>query len=283
MTEQTRGYNFDDEHSLMDEPAEMQPETSAEEEVLSHQKESVVSRLKASGMLYNIMIGVAVLVAIILFYNMFFSGHSKPAPTQAAPNFGMQLTSTSSTPAPATNLFPASTTQNMQQSVAPVSGQMNSSGDYIMLQKQDLQTMINGFTQVANKDNDALNSEVGKLQATVDSELQNQTASSQQVEALQVQVQQLSTKFDNFNQNLGEIAKDLDATQAQLQLILAQTAQQATQLSLRAVVPGRAWLVDSKGNTTTVTTGDILPYYGKVTNIDADAGKVYMSSGYIFQ
>ena len=45
-------------------------------------------------------------------------------------------------------------------------------------------------------------------------------------------------------------------------------------LTLRAVVPGRAWLVDGAGNTVSVTTGDVLPYYGKVTKIDSDKGPV---------
>ena len=48
---------------------------------------------------------------------------------------------------------------------------------------------------------------------------------------------------------------------------------------LRAIIPGRAWLVGSDGETNSVVVGDTVKNYGKVTAIEVDAGKVLTSSG----
>ncbi|GEM_PF-2962306 len=48
---------------------------------------------------------------------------------------------------------------------------------------------------------------------------------------------------------------------------------------LRAVVPGRAWIVASDGQSQSISVGDAVPQYGNVQSIDADAGVVITSSG----
>ncbi|MBS0350576.1 MAG: hypothetical protein JSR33_05200 [Proteobacteria bacterium] len=48
---------------------------------------------------------------------------------------------------------------------------------------------------------------------------------------------------------------------------------------LRAVVPGRAWIVGSDGQSQSVAVGDIVPQYGNVQSIDADAGVIITTSG----
>ena len=53
-------------------------------------------------------------------------------------------------------------------------------------------------------------------------------------------------------------------------------------MTLRAVVPGRAWLVNGKGQTITISEGSEMPYYGKVLKIDNKSNTVTMSTGYIF-
>lgn len=52
-------------------------------------------------------------------------------------------------------------------------------------------------------------------------------------------------------------------------------------LSLRAIVPGRAWVGSSFGVNRTVSVGDHLPGYGKVHKIDAAKGRVVTSSGVV--
>jgi intracellular multiplication protein IcmG len=48
---------------------------------------------------------------------------------------------------------------------------------------------------------------------------------------------------------------------------------------IRAVVPGRAWIVGSDGQSQSVAVGDHVPQYGSVQSIDADAGVVLTTSG----
>lgn len=50
-------------------------------------------------------------------------------------------------------------------------------------------------------------------------------------------------------------------------------------LMLDAAIPGRAWLLGADGETSTVTEGDEIPGYGRVTKIDPAAGVVVTSSG----
>ncbi len=48
---------------------------------------------------------------------------------------------------------------------------------------------------------------------------------------------------------------------------------------VKAIVPGRAWIVASTGNSYSVTVGDSIDQYGTVKAIDPDTGRVYTSSG----
>ena len=48
---------------------------------------------------------------------------------------------------------------------------------------------------------------------------------------------------------------------------------------IRAVVPGRAWIVNSDGESQSVAIGDVVPQYGNVQSIDADTGVVITTSG----
>lgn len=54
---------------------------------------------------------------------------------------------------------------------------------------------------------------------------------------------------------------------------------QQVQYFLQAIIPGRAWLVSSEGETLTVSRGSPLGNYGKVSFIDAASGRVLTSSG----
>ena len=48
---------------------------------------------------------------------------------------------------------------------------------------------------------------------------------------------------------------------------------------LRAIVPGRAWIEDDVGRSSTVQVGDKLPQYGMVSRIDPERGMVLTTSG----
>jgi outer membrane murein-binding lipoprotein Lpp len=57
------------------------------------------------------------------------------------------------------------------------------------------------------------------------------------------------------------------------------TRESTPNMSVHAIIPGRAWLKSRDGTTITVTEGDSLDRYGKVLVIDASNGVVITSSG----
>jgi len=110
-------------------------------------------------------------------------------------------------------------------------------------------------------------------------------------------VQSLQNDVANLKSSLG----DLQATQTQMSNTLAAMARQQADLaeklkpppkpkvqtppitpitySLRAIIPGRAWIDGSNGNSLSVTTGDSIPQYGIITQIDPESGTLATSSG----
>ena len=52
---------------------------------------------------------------------------------------------------------------------------------------------------------------------------------------------------------------------------------------IKAIIPGRVWLINEKGTTITLKLGDMFNKYGKVKRIDHEYGKVFMDNGYVFE
>jgi intracellular multiplication protein IcmG len=52
---------------------------------------------------------------------------------------------------------------------------------------------------------------------------------------------------------------------------------------IQAIIPGRAWLINTQGNTITVKVGSKVPNYGVVDKIDPLQGRVITSSGKILR
>ena len=103
-----------------------------------------------------------------------------------------------------------------------------------------------------------------------------------QINSLVKKVDTLDSRFDKMHKILTSLNQNMAKIQVDLKLVIAQKAAQVQKLALRAVVPGRAWLVDGKGKTVSVSVGDELPYYGKVVKIDSKINTVSMSTGYVF-
>ncbi len=153
---------------------------------------------------------------------------------------------------------------------------------YVQMTKQDMKTLLRGFSMAEKKDINRLSQQVAQLQTQIGDNKGN--GHSLRAQVIQVAKQQriLADQMSSYNHYLAKISQSLTTTQAQLKLLVAERAAHATKLTLRAVVPGRAWLVNGKGATTTVVVGSQLDNYGKVVRIDSKNDKVYMSSGYVF-
>jgi ABC-type transporter Mla subunit MlaD len=156
--------------------------------------------------------------------------------------------------------------------------------------QQDIKTLMQGFAQVVNESSQNIYSQMQNLQVLVQdvgqASLAQQKQTTQVVAALnnmQQSMQTLAANLQVYNKNMQAVGQQLGKTQQQLALLLAEQSASVQKLTLRAVVPGRAWLVDDQGNTTTVTVGTQLPNYGTVVNIDSGKAQVVMSTGYVFK
>lgn len=110
----------------------------------------------------------------------------------------------------------------------------------------------------------------------------------------QSSVNQLQTQIQSVNSALSQTAQNQASNQAAIEALTKQVAMLSTQVKemqavgtkipqvkyhVKAIVAGRAWIVNSHGMEQTVRVGDIVPQYGEVTAIHPNSGKVITNSG----
>ena len=117
-----------------------------------------------------------------------------------------------------------------------------------------------------------LQGQVQQLTSALSQSRAQQQQLSQSVMMLAQQVQQLNTQVKTMAQPKPvKIAAPASVVKkAEVPVITYQ---------LRAVVPGRAWIVASDGQSQSVAVGDHVQQYGVVQSIDADAGVIITTSG----
>lgn len=215
----------------------------------------------------------------------------RPQPQQQQPNFGSLQGANDRLPPPKE---PAKTVEKIvtsgDLSTKSIDSLLKGTQSIVNYETSQVQSQLSGQLQGFQK---AVNTQLTDtqkfLKESVEGTLKFQNTQKTQiadltksVDKLQTSLKDLNQQFDSYNKNLAAIVSTLGKTQAELELVLAQKAQDTEKYTLRAVVPGQAWLVNASGQTVTVSVGSSLGNYGKVTRIDSDAGKVYMSSGYVF-
>lgn len=123
--------------------------------------------------------------------------------------------------------------------------------------------------------------------------MMNDDYRSQTDSKIQALQQQLSNIQDSLNasQNTNEtlqnsitqLTAQVQTLSAQLKQTMGQQKKQSHQKQvvfyLRAVVPDRAWVMTSSGETVSVTVGDSLDQYGTIQSIDPVYGVIQTSSG----
>ena len=142
----------------------------------------------------------------------------------------------------------------VQQPVAPPSTQVES--------------QLGGLTQEAQTNQAAI------------SQLQNQ------VQALQSQLGEATAAQAQLNQSMVVLVDQVKQLTAELHVVKpAKKPVKATPKAppmifhLKAVVPGRAWIMSNDGLSESVSVGDTVPQYGTVKVVDANRGMVITSSG----
>ncbi|OAJ35152.1 hypothetical protein [Piscirickettsia salmonis] len=92
----------------------------------------------------------------------------------------------------------------------------------------------------------------------------------------------LSENLKKTNDSLNNLESVMKKENNQVKLLVANQYSHREKLTLRAIITGRAWLVNNKGVTLTVIKGSDIPGYGHVVRIDDDKDKVITSSGFVF-
>ena len=266
--------------------------TSASKKKLDLSKDGLIEMVKQNW-LYGALGLVGIIVVWYLFTTILFPSEPAPhkAPVRSAPVTQQQWIE-----APAKKAAPVAAAAP-QKTAMPVVAAASIANDNVQLSQQDMKDLLQGFEKVTQQqmllisdrmDQSVNNLHNSELQANAEV-LKNQKIAAEEVKnakeqilLLKDQITSINTKFDQYNQNLSKMSTSLANTQEQLKLLVAEKAEDAEQLTLRAVVPGRAWLVNADGRTITVIQGTSLPHYGTIVRIDSDQGKVYTSSGYVF-
>lgn len=274
------------------EPARNQAKPKKKAGLFSLDPQEMLARVKEAPAIY-IGATIFILVALYMLYNVLFGWSDTQPKHQMQPqhqqrSLGLNIQNAraqhvATQPAPQTvqRVKPAVATHQVttttQQSAA-----VHPNGNYVSMTKKDMKSLLNGFAQTTAKQSADLDQRLAALQQAVAAQGKANSTLQQQVNQVAQEQAELVTVLKRSAQDMKNISSALNQTKSQLQLLIAERAAHAEKLTLRAVVPGRAWLVNGKGRTTTVTVGMDLGSYGKVVKIDSDHDKVYMSSGYVF-
>jgi hypothetical protein len=253
---------------------------------------------KSSNLMYYI-IGIAVVVVI---GGVFYAMHHRGAPVQNAQQgtgFKPVLPAVHEIP----HTLPPPVPQSLQPPPTSIMGgsddqilggnsgpsDQSSPGGVTMLQvnRQELLELLGNFQKAVDKSSQSMTAEVSSLRTSLGdinaSDVKLSQTMDSRLEQMNSQIDSINQKFDAYNHAITGVQSALEQTQQQLKLILAQRAEDIDHYTLRAIVPGRAWLVDGQGQTVTIVAGQELKNYGTVQEINDKMGYVNMSSGFVFK
>jgi uncharacterized phage infection (PIP) family protein YhgE len=233
-------------------------------------KKSFVDLLKENWLFVAIGLGV-VLIAGYLIYGIL--APNPPAAPQQQSTGSFALPQQSQT-------VPTATTANTASAVPTGTATPDASAvTNIVMNANDMKQLMQGFQQMVQQNSQELQK---NLQTAINnaSQANNYT---QAIDSLSQAFLNLNQKLNNYDQTIAALNNRLNTLQTQLTILVAQQTAQQQKLTLRAVVPGRAWLIDGSGRTISVTEGTALGNFGTVTTIDSTKGEVMTSSGYIFK
>lgn len=120
---------------------------------------------------------------------------------------------------------------------------------------------------------------------------QDQMASQESINAVQTQIQGMHSALSQMSAQNKNVDQALIALADQIKTLTTEVkAQKHAPVKkgppspeliyhVRAVIPGRAWIIGSNRLTQSVTVGDHVPDYGTVTGIDSMSGTITTSSG----
>jgi hypothetical protein len=154
--------------------------------------------------------------------------------------------------------------------------------------------MINKLQKQVDDQDAAYKKEIAELHKNIQEANQQATNANKNVQALQQQVASLSTALQTLTAEVKGVREDQaqaiakaeeQAKAAKVAKAQPAKAQPKTEVAgnpnvtIHAIIPGRAWIRTADGKTITVSEGDSVGEYGKVLKIDAANGVVVTTSG----
>lgn len=255
-TDDTNEFHFEDDDAVTALPE------------IEQKPSSLVERLKEILVKNKIYLAIAAIIVVIFIYEM------------------VSLFSS-----PKTNTSNPENTQ-FTQVVNPTERQ-NSQGTIVEPQQANfsngaVKTQTNNWQQPSPNINDInLQSEQSNLNDRI-AALEKETGVFQQ------QIADLQQQNANLINGLSSITLAVNQINVNLQTLgkkeqqLSTASQDKTIVNgqnqyyyVEAVIPGRAWLKAADGTTLTVSPGEVVPKYGRVTSINPDNGTVATTSGKI--
>jgi len=139
--------------------------------------------------------------------------------------------------------------------------------------QQDLQTSVGNLTQ-----------QINQLSATVNNMSNTLQNYPQDIMALQVKLNQVEQSMQDLKAMMSTKKVLAKPVVKPAKTISAPSfAIPTTTYYIQAIIPGRAWLINSNGETLTVSVGSKVPGYGVVETIDAIQGIVEVSSNRVLR
>ena len=129
-----------------------------------------------------------------------------------------------------------------------------------------------GFTDLVEEES-VKQEDYDKLQNSISSLNRQSTDFRSRLQALDQKIDDLSILV---NRTATQLSRVIDEEQKKLDVKKEVVLEE---YRIRAVISGRAWLMDRNGNNITVKVGDKVPTYGRITEIKPIEGLVVTSSG----
>lgn len=252
--EQNEEYQFADLDSISpvtDEDELVKPEPIGRERASA----ASLSETFANPVRRNVAIVVGLIILLMILYKFFGSWFSA-APVKTAQEPQPPIIAQPKIEPPPVTIQPVVTQP------APATEELNKKISVLEVAQEGIKSDLN-----------SLNNQYGSLNGSL-ADMSNQIAQlNQQINQLNAMLEQQS-----------EVIASLKVRQ-QRPVVRAAPRPSAPPVTyyIQAVIPGRAWLIASNGSTLTVREGSTILGYGQVKLIDANQGRVVMSSGKVIR
>lgn len=150
-------------------------------------------------------------------------------------------------------------------------------------------------TTEVHVDNSALTQKVSAIETAQDSVRSEVSSMNQQVGIVNDNVNNLNNQIKNLNQTITNLSTQMANQSQEINLLMERSKPKKIvrpipkpptehiSYYIKAVIPGRAWIIGTNGSTLTVREGTRIAGYGIVRLIDSLQGRVITSSGQVIK